>query len=89
MKIKSKYQICFIAGENVVIACGQKQTCLTRILSLNSNAVWLWQQLEGTDFSEDDVICLLLCRFDIDPSTAISDVRRWIDVLLRHHILES
>lgn len=91
MRIKSEYQVRSIAGESLVIAWGKKRTA-TRILSLNPNAVWLWEQLAGVDFTEEDVICLLLFRFDmdieIDPSTIISDVRRWIDVLLRHNILE-
>lgn len=91
MRIKSEYQIRSVAGENLVIARDKKRTA-TRILSLNPNAVWLWEQLTETDFTEEDVICLLLFRFDLDIEldipTIISDVRRWIDVLLRHNILE-
>lgn len=91
MRIKNEYRIRSFAGENLVIARGKKRAAI-RILSLNSNAVWLWEQLAGVEFTEEDVICLLLFRFDldieIDMPTIISDVRRWIDILLRHNILE-
>lgn len=91
MRIKSEYQISSFAGENLVITRGKKRTAI-RILSLNPNAVWLWEQLVGVEFTEEDVICLLLFRFDleieIDLPTIISDVQRWIDVLLRHNIIE-
>lgn len=91
MRIKSEYQIHSVAGKNLVIARGKKRKAF-RILSLNLNAVWLWEQLAGVDFTEEDVIYLLLFRFDLDIEmdlpTIISDVRRWIDVLLRHDILE-
>lgn len=88
MKIKSEYQISTIDGQSIVIARGKKQAALIRILSLNSNAVWVWEQLIGIEFTEEDVICLLLCRFDIDLPTAVSDVRKWIEILKRHQIIE-
>lgn len=91
MRIKSEYQISSFAGENLVIARGKKRTAI-RILSLSPNAVWLWEQLVGVDFTEEDVICLLLFRCDLEIEmelpTIISDVRRWIDILLRHNIIE-
>lgn len=89
MKLNDKYQIRSIAGEEIVIASGDSQTDLTRILSLNPTAVWLWKQLSGKDFTEEDVANLLLNRFNIDQTVAVVDARGWIDVLKQYYIIES
>lgn len=88
MRLKDEYQIRPIAGEQIVIIQGEEQTDLTRILSLNPTAVWLWEQLSGKDFSEKDVANLLLDRFEIDSATATADARGWIDSLKHHQILK-
>lgn len=88
MKLKNKYQIRSIAGEEIVIASGDNQTDLTRILSLNPTAVWLWKQLSEKYFTEEDVANLLLNRFNIDQTTAIIDARGWIDALKQYDIIE-
>lgn len=88
MKLKNKHQIRSIAGEQIVIASGDGQTNLTRILSLNPTAVWLWKQLSGKEFTEEDAMNLLLDRFNVDPTTTIIDARGWSDSLKQHDIIE-
>ena len=47
MKIKSQYKVREMAGENVVIMQGKGTSDLTRIISLNESALYLWGEVEG------------------------------------------
>ena len=50
MKIKSQYKVREMAGENVVIMQGKGTSDLTRIISLNESALYLWGEVEGKEF---------------------------------------
>jgi len=45
MKIKEQYKVREMAGEHVVIMQGQAGGEMTRIVSLNSTSLYLWQSL--------------------------------------------
>jgi hypothetical protein len=89
MKIKSKYKVRDIAGEKVIILQGEKGTDMTQLVSLNSSAEWLYDQLrERGDFDLADVVALLVERYDIDPETATRDAQAWADRLTEFGIIE-
>jgi hypothetical protein len=89
MKIKSGYKIRHIAGEKVIILQGIHGTDMTQLLSLNSSAEWLYNQLcEAENFEVADVADLLLSHYDIDSDTAARDARAWADRLLEFGIIE-
>lgn len=79
MKINRKYTIRRIASQSVII---DTDDCvdLTRIISLNDTARWLWQQLAQLDgFDANDCARLLMEEYGIDRSTADCDSLRWIE----------
>ena len=81
MKIKSEYKVRQIAGENVVILQGCGNSDLTQIITLNDSALLLWNQLEGKDFSVEDVAKVLVDTYGINDEQALQDmakVRRYI-----------
>ena len=47
MKLKEQYKVREMAGEHVVIMQGKLGSDLTRIISLNDSALYLWQSIEG------------------------------------------
>lgn len=88
MKINENYQIHSIAGEHIVIANNKEQADFTRIFSLNSTALWLWEELYGKEFTEQEAVDLLLHKYYVDINTAASDIKKWIKLLKEHNILE-
>lgn len=88
MKIKSQYKVREMAGENVVIMQGKGASDLTRIISLNESALYLWGELEGKEFDSAKVASLLAERYGIDTDVALRDGERWIERLNECGLLE-
>jgi len=81
MKIKEGLEIRNIAGEKVLIMQGRFGLDMTKVVSFNATAEWLWKTLYGKTFSHNDVTNLLTERFQIDTETAEADAKKWIEQL--------
>lgn len=79
MKIKEQFKVREMAGEHVVIMQGKLGSDLTRIISLNDSALYLWQHLEGREFSVERVAELLVEHYGIDDEIASRDASRWVE----------
>lgn len=78
MKIKEQYKIREMAGEQVVIMQGHHGSDLTRIISLNESALYLWRAIEGKSFTIDTIAGLLAEHYGIDDEIAQRDAQRWV-----------
>lgn len=78
-----------MAGEHVVIMQGKHGSDLTRIISLNDSALYLWQEVDGRDFDSGNIAQLLVERYDIDSQTALNDAKRWIAKLEECGLIEN
>ena len=88
MKIKDKYKVREMAGEHVVIMQGHHGKDLTKIISLNESALYLWRAIEGSDFNVDKIAELLAEHYGIDDEVAHRDAQRWVDKLEDCGLLE-
>ena len=88
MQIKENLEIRNIAGESVLIVQGRIGMDMTKVVSFNETAEWLWHSLAGRSFSPGDVTRLLVERYDIDMETAESDAKKWIEKLVQCNALE-
>lgn len=83
MKIKEGFVLRTIVGENVVIGEGLAQINFNKMICLNSSAAYLWREVEGKEFSKEDLASLLLKEYDIDEATASKDAatiaQKWIE----------
>ena len=81
MKIKEQYKVREMAGEHVVIMQGTHGKDLTKIISLNESALYLWQRVEGSDFDTNRVADLLTEYYGIDDQIAQREAQHLIDKL--------
>ena len=88
MKLKEQYKVREMAGEHVVIMQGKLGRDLTRIISLNESALYLWQAIEGKEFSVNTISELLTEQYGIDDQIATTDAQRWIDKLIDCGLIE-
>ena len=77
-----------MAGEHVVIMQGRLGSDLTRIISLNESAHYLWCELEGKEFDLNVVAELLVERHGIDNEVAQSDAKAWVERLSECGLME-
>ena len=88
MKLKEQYKVREMAGEHVIIMQGKHGSDLTKIISLNESALYLWGELSGKEFSVESVAELLVERYGIDNELAIKDAKHWIDKLVECKVIE-
>lgn len=88
MKIKEQYKVREMAGEHVVIMQGKLGSDLTRIISLNDSALYLWQSIEGKEFNVNTIAELLAEQYGIDDQVATIDAQRWVDKLIDCGLIE-
>jgi hypothetical protein len=88
MKIKSNYKLREIAGETIVVNQGTANVNMTRILSLNTSAKLLYEQLSGREFTAEDAARVLSDTYGIGEEEALLDARKWMDALIENGIAE-
>ena len=88
MKINSNYKLREIAGETIIVNQGMAGTDMTRIISLNSSARFLYESLEEKTFSTDDVTDALLAKYSISKEQAAKDAQAWVDALVGCKVIE-
>lgn len=81
MKINSAYKVRKMAGESVIIMQGRFGVDMTRVISLNESSLYLWEALQDREFEVEDVVSLLLERYDVDQERAKVDAEAWVNRL--------
>lgn len=83
MRIKEGFVLRNIVGESVVIGEGLAQINFNKMVCLNSSAAYLWKEVEGKEFSKEDLASLLVKEYEIDEELAAKDAatiaQKWIE----------
>lgn len=81
MRIKKGFELRDVCGEKVIVASGLENIDFSKIISLNESATYLWEKLQGADFSVQDAADRLTEAYDVSPETALTDagelLARW------------
>ena len=88
MKIDSKYKLREVAGESIIVNQGKVGTDLTRIISLNSTAKFLYQKMEDREFEVEDAAQALIDEYGIEKELALKDAGKWVESLRECGVLE-
>lgn len=88
MKIKEGFILRTICGEHVVVGEGLAQVNFNKMLSLNESAAWLWQEVSGKDFSREELVQLLLGRYEVSREQASADVDKLVDTWIKEGVVE-
>lgn len=88
MKIKDGFILRQICGEYIVVGEGLAQVNFNRMLSLNASAAYLWEHLVGKDFTQEDMVNLLLEQYEVTREQAAQDVQNLVKVWLEQGVVE-
>lgn len=58
----------------IVDACAAMVN-MTSVFTLNEVAAWLWQKAQEQEFTEDSLVAALCAEYEVDESTARTDVK--------------
>ncbi|MBR6417831.1 MAG: PqqD family protein [Bacteroidales bacterium] len=88
MRINPRYKVRNVADENIVLVQGRNTGDMTTVIALNETSLYLWNQLQGSDFEISDICKLLVDRYEVDATTAETDAEKWVATLKEHNILD-
>lgn len=75
MKTKPGFKLRNVCGERIIVAEGKENIDFSKIISMNESAAFLWNAIEGKEFTENDLVSLLTGEYNIDAHTAAEDVK--------------
>ena len=81
MRFKKGLKVRDIAGESVVIMQGEGHSDMTKVITLNSSSLYLWESLAGKEITSEDVGSLLIGTYGISADTAAKDSAVWVEQL--------
>ena len=83
MKTKKGFNLRDVCGAFVIIAEGVENIDFNNIVSLNETAAHVWKEVQGKDFSIDDMVAALTAEYEVDAETAKADceqlAKNWIE----------
>jgi hypothetical protein len=89
MKLKPNYKVREIAGEKMVVMQGKDGVDLTKVILLNTSAEWLWNSLQGKDFTLESAAQLLEERYKIGKEQSVTDAGKWIASMVKVGLIET
>ena len=88
MKIKEGFILRQICGEYVVVGEGLAQVNFNKMLSLNESAAYLWKSVSGKEFTEEDLVQLLLDQYEVSREVAQKDVEKLVAIWKEQGVAE-
>lgn len=83
MKAKTGFNLRNVCGEQVIVAEGRENIDFSNIISMNETSAYLWNAIQGKDFTVDDLVKLLTQEYDVDEQTARKDAEalanQWLE----------
>lgn len=87
MKIKEGFILRSICGEYVVVGEGLTQVNFNKMLSLNETAAYLWKEAQGKEFTKEDLVQLLLDKYEVSPELAAADVDKLLAIWMQEGVV--
>ena len=82
MKLNKDLVLRDVGGEYMIVNPFSDTVDMTQVYSLNETAAWLWQQMEGKEFTVADMAAVLQEEYEVDEETATADLteltQQWI-----------
>ena len=88
MKTKKGFNLRQVCGENVIVAEGVENIDFSSIISMNESSAYLWNNIQGKEFDNNDLVELLTQEYDVDADTAAKDVEALVAQWLKAGIIE-
>lgn len=89
MKAKPGFNLRVVCGENIIVAEGEENIDFSNIISMNESSAYLWQNIQGKEFTHEDLVGLLTQEYEVDEATAMKDVKALIELWLQAGIIEA
>lgn len=87
MKLKSNLMLRKIGAQYIVVA-NTDNIDVSKVISLNATAAFLWQQAENKDFTVRQLTAAMCASYDVDPLQAFKDIEKTIEIWKENGLIE-
>lgn len=87
MKTIEGFRLREVMGQATLVGEGIGQIDFNKLITLNATAAYLWQSVEGRDFTVEHLAALLAERYGIDPALALQDAAAIAEAWLKIEII--
>lgn len=88
MKTKPGFKLRTLGTDHILLAEGVEQINFNKMVAMNQSAAFLWENVEGKEFSADSMTELLTSHYDVSEDVARADVGKLIANWLEAGIIE-
>jgi hypothetical protein len=89
MKTKKGFKLRTVCGEHIIVAEGIENIDFSRIINMNESAAYLWNKVQGTEFTADTLVDLILAEYEVDEATARRDIEQLLNDWREAGIIEA
>ncbi len=79
MRINRTGKLRELCGERVLFLRAKNVADMTKVLSFNETSNFLWESLQGKEFTLDDVAQALTGTYDVSDEIARQDGEKWVN----------
>lgn len=88
MKLKPNLMLRKIGAQYIVLA-DRDNIDVTKVISLNATAAFLWQQAEGKEFTVPQLVEALCAAYDVDTVRATRDIEKTLAIWKENDLIET
>ncbi len=88
MKIKNGFILREMCGEKIITGEGIEHINFNKLISLNSTAAFLWENLAGKEFTVEQMAQFLVDEYGIDMELALKDSEHLCNAWLNAGVME-
>ena len=88
MKLKEGFVLREICGNKIVAGEGLAQINFNKLLSLNESAAYLWEAVQGKEFTAQVLADLLTERYEVSAEVALADAEKLAEAWKEAGVLE-
>ncbi len=89
MKVKDQLVLREIAGQYVIVPVMERVKDVQSMVYISSSAAYLWQYMEGKEFTLDELVDLILAKYkNVTRKKAQEDIIAFLQILARNNIMD-
>ncbi|MDD6462395.1 MAG: PqqD family protein [Clostridiaceae bacterium] len=89
MKVKDQLVLREIAGQYVIVPVMERVKDVQSMVYISSSAAYLWQYMEGKEFTLDELVDLILAKYkNVTREKAQEDIIAFLQILARNNIMD-
>ena len=89
MKVKDQLVLREIAGQYVIVPVMERVKDVQSMVYISSSAAYLWQYMEGNEFTLDERVDLILAKYkNVTREKVQEDIIAFLQILAKNNIMD-